>query len=62
MKFVSSKNKGTPLGDDETGFSGNSADLIRAASVKSSDSARMQSDAMKHTAGSETSGVRRHRY
>lgn len=62
MKFVSSKNKGTPLEDGEMGFSGNSSDLIRAASVKSNDSTRVRSDSMARPAASDVSRGRRHRY
>lgn len=61
MKFIPSKNKGTPL-EDEANFSGNSMDLIRTASVKSGDSVRVRGEGMARPAGSEMNGGRRHRW
>ncbi len=63
MKFIPSKSKGTPLGD-EPGFSGTSSDLIRAGSVKSNGSARngmAPTDGPANPSAANLSGMRKHR-
>lgn len=66
MKFIPSKNKGTPLGDEmPASYTGNSADLIRAGSVKSNGSARnmapVDGPAHPSAAPANISGMRKHR-